>query len=316
MTIDTWQTQKPVLIIGGGGFLGTNLTNRLCAQGASVINLSRSWLVQSTDAPVRYERPDPTDSGQIARLIKESALVYHMAHGFSPSTAMAQMDADLLSSMALTFQVMQACEEAEVAMIYLSSGGTVYGGTRQVPTPETAETHPISPYGLSKLTAERYLQLRRRLKGLDYRILRISNPYGPWQFGHNNQGVIGTWIHRIRTGAPIEIWGDGEVVRDYIYVDDVSGALIAAAQYDGDQRIFNIGSGEGLSLNSLVDALRDHFGTALQCNYKTAAPADVPVSILDIGLARQELDWQPKTGLQEGLRQTLAWSEENDLLTD
>lgn len=305
MTKPDDRQDPPALILGGGGFIGTNLTERLCSAGQPVINFSRSWLTRR--AGVEYVKPDPDSSGQLDRLIARAGIVYHMAHGFSPRTALERMDLDLLSSMELNFQVMQACEIHGVPLLYLSSGGTVYGATAVVPTPEEAETHPIGPYGLSKLTAERYLELRHKFNGLDHRILRISNPYGPWQFGRNSQGVIGTWLHRIRSGEAIEIWGDGEVVRDYIYVEDVAEALVRVAEYEGPKRIFNIGSGEGISLNRLLAELHHLFDGGVRCQYRPAGPADVPVSILDITRAERELGWHPRIGIGEGLRRTLDW---------
>ncbi|MEZ5714394.1 MAG: NAD-dependent epimerase/dehydratase family protein [Paracoccaceae bacterium] len=236
---------KPVLIVGGGGFIGTNFTDALLAAGVPVINLSRTWLVRRDDARVRYVLSDDGDPDQVARLVAGAGQVFHMAHGSSLATGLQAMEDNLTASMRLTFALMTACAAAGVPLIYLSSGGAIYGPDVPVPTPETAPTLPISPYGAEKLTAERYLHIGAVQLGLAYRVLRISNPSGPWQLGLHGQGVIGTWMRRILNGEQIEIWGDGRVIRDYVYIDDLTDALMRVRAYDGAERCFNIGSGEG-----------------------------------------------------------------------
>lgn len=297
----------PVLIIGGGGFLGTNLTEHLVGAGQSVINLSRSWLTRLDDPRVTYVAHDPGDADQLRTLVAQAGCVYHMAHGSSPSTSLQSMEDDLMTSMQLTFALMSACSEAGVLLIYLSSGGAIYGPGVPLPTPESAPTFPISPYGVSKLAAERYLHIGALHRGLEYRVLRISNPYGPWQLGRHGQGVIGTWMGQALRGETIEIWGDGSVIRDYVFVTDVIDVMIRVATYDGDVRVFNIGSGQGQSLNDILGHLKQLCGPALTVSYRPAAPSDVPVSVLETSLARTELGWHSHASLADGLAQTWRW---------
>lgn len=301
------QDPKPVLIVGGGGFIGTNFTDTLLAAGVPVINLSRTWLVRRDDARVRYVAPDDADPGQVARLVAGAGQVFHMAHGSSPATGLQAMEDNLTASMRLTFALMTACAEAGVPLIYLSSGGAIYGPEVSVPTPETAPTLPISPYGAEKLTAERYLHIGAFQLGLAYRVLRISNPYGPWQLGLHGQGVIGTWMRRILEGRKIEIWGDGRVIRDYVYIDDLSDALMRILSYDGDEHCFNIGSGEGYSLNDILAQMTRICGSKTRAVFRDAAPSHVPVSLLDAGLAARELGWRAKTGLSTGMERSWDW---------
>lgn len=300
---------RPVLILGGGGFLGVNLINRLLAEGARVTSYSRSFLTTRIHPGLAYEEAGEGDLARVESLIAESAMVYHMAHGFTAATPRATLTDRLPALMELNNTVMRACRRYDVPLIYLSSGGTVYGRAERVPTPESAPTAPINFYGITKLAAERYFTAE---PGLDCRVLRISNPYGPWQFGIGGQGVIGTWMQRLQHGETLTIRGNGEAARDYIYVDDVVEALLKTADHDGPGQLFNIGSGKGLSLNELLQVFRGLFDVDLQCRYVPAAPSDVPVSVLDISRADRELDWRPTVGLEEGLRRTRAWLDHPD----
>ena len=194
--------------------------------------------------------------------------------------------------------------------MFLSSGGTIYGRAEQIPTPEDAATDPITAYGISKLTIEKYLALHEHLYRSDYRVLRVTNPYGPFQIALKNQGVIAALVARVMNGESMEIWGDGSVVRDFIYVDDVIDALEAAVHDRSSHRVFNIGSGEGHSLREIIDMVERLAGKKLDIAWKPGRPMDVPVSIAAIGRAKGALGWSPKTPLEAGLRETIAWWRE------
>jgi UDP-glucose 4-epimerase len=189
----------------------------------------------------------------------------------------------------------------------VSSGGTIYGVPDIVPTPEEAPTNPITAYGISKLAIEKYLALYEFLYGLQYRVLRVANPFGPYQTALKNQGVIAAFLHGAMDGKPIQMWGDGSVIRDYIYVGDVVDALTLAATHEGIGRIFNIGSGEGRSLNDIVLAIDHLLGDEILVEQRPGRPVDVPVSILDTSFAASELGWRSRTVFEDGLRTTIQW---------
>jgi len=192
-------------------------------------------------------------------------------------------------------------------IVFLSSGGTLYGRSAIVPTPETAPTEPITAYGISKLMIEKYLALHEHLNRADYRVLRVTNPFGPFQTTIKNQGLVAMLIARGLADEPIEIWGDGSAVRDFIYVDDVVDALELASRDQSNLRVFNVGRGEGHSLREMVSRVEVRLGKKLKLVWKDARPSDVPVSIVSNVRAREALGWEPKTPLDEGLDQTIAW---------
>ena len=192
-------------------------------------------------------------------------------------------------------------------IVFVSSGGTIYGAAKEIPTPESAPTDPITAYGIGKLTIEKYLALYERLYGLSFRVLRVANAFGPFQLPAKRQGVVAMLLSRAFENKRTEIWGDGSVVRDYIFVDDVVDALEAAAADDSDERVFNIGSGRGRSLREVIGAIETQLGEKLMIDWKPGRPIDAPVSILAIERAKNALGWGPKTTFEEGLRQTIGW---------
>jgi UDP-glucose 4-epimerase len=176
-----------------------------------------------------------------------------------------------------------------------------------VPIAEGYPTKPITSYGIVKLAAEKYLALFEHLHGLDYAALRISNPYGPYQDPGGQQGVIPVFLSRLRAGQPVTIWGDGSVVRDYLYVSDLVEALKLAAGADLGRKVLNVGSGRGTSLSELIAIIARVIGERPEVRYVVGRSLDVPASVLDVTRVREELGWKPRTGLDEGIDRTWNW---------
>jgi UDP-glucose 4-epimerase len=190
-------------------------------------------------------------------------------------------------------------------MVFVSSGGTVYGLARQNPIPESHPTDPICSYGIHKLTIEKYLQLFRSKNSLDSIVLRVSNVYGETQDCNRPLGAVAHFTARAVNEIPIEIWGDGTTTRDYIHIDDVVNALAKSISYEGAERLFNIGSGHGVSLNQLVEMLRQRLSKPVTVNYRPQRGCDVFENILDISRARRELSWTPGVALELGLERMI-----------
>jgi UDP-glucose 4-epimerase len=246
--------------------------------------------------------------GLIREAVEGVEVVYHFVSTTLPKTSNDDPIYDVRSNLVDTLQLLEACVEAGVRkVVFSSSGGTVYGPPEAVPVTEDHPTNPISSYGIVKLAIEKYLGLFHHLHGLDYAALRISNPYGPLQDPAGQQGAISVFLDRIRTGRPITLWGDGGVVRDYLYVSDLTDALELAAETDTRRKVFNIGHGKGASLNELIELMSGVVGARPEVEYLPARSLDVPVSVLDISRAEAELGWSPRTGMEEGISRTWEW---------
>jgi len=154
---------------------------------------------------------------------------------------------------------------------------------------------------------EKYLHLYRHLYGVDYCIVRLANPYGERQDWNNKQGLIATFLYNICEGKPIEIWGDGTIVRDYFYIRDAMKCLKRILPYTGNSRIFNVGSGEGFSINEVVQKIIEVTGKNPQIVYTKNRKLDVQINILDIKLAKTELGWEPETSLDKGIAIVYTW---------
>jgi UDP-glucose 4-epimerase len=218
------------------------------------------------------------------------------------------MAGDVQKNLVPSLALFDLCRELGVTrLVFVSSGGTVYGVPQQIPTPETAPTDPITAYAISKLSVEKYLGLYRHLHGLNYRVLRVANPFGPYQTAVKSQGLVAALIARGLRNETIEIWGDGTVVRDFVFIDDVVDALVAAMSDESSERIFNIGSGQGRSVRDVIASVESVLARTVSVRWQHARPVDIPRSTLAIERAKKELGWQPKTKFEDGLAQTIQW---------
>ncbi len=249
----------------------------------------------------------------MSKLLRGQQFVFHLAYDSIPETSNRDPTADVLHNVVPTLTLLDlCCAEGIEKVIFASSGGTVYGVTPlEAVLSEAAPTNPISAYGVTKLAIEKYLALYKRLYDLDFHVLRISNPYGPGQSPHKRQGLVATVLYRALTRQPIEIWGDGEIIRDYIHIRDVARAFLHVLQYAGDSRIMNVGSGVGFSINRVVNDIEAALGiTGIPRRYGPARVGDVPRNVLDIGLIANETGWRPQISWTDGLVETAAWMRE------
>lgn len=300
---------KRCVVFGGGGFLGTNLCRSLVDKVEILKAFGRRQSFPDAMKKIEWIPGDFTDSGTVAAAVAGCDTVFHLVTASTPASSNVDKIEDLQANVVSTLHLLEACREERVSrVVFVSSGGTVYGIPSVVPTPEHASLDPITAYGISKLAIEKYLALYHHLYGIDFRILRVANPYGPYQTSIRNQGVIAAFLHRALEKKPIELWGDGSVTRDYIYVDDVIDALEAAAVHTGEQRIFNIGSGEGRSLLEIIDVIQKQLNMKLDIRHFEGRKADVPRSVLEISRAEKDLLWKPKTPFLEGIAKTVEWT--------
>jgi len=299
------------LIVGGGGFLGKNLAGLLLSEGQTVRIFERAGydhLQFPLHRQVEWHYGDYSRERDISPALENIDAVYLFASTTTPKTSNDDYGHDIASNLMATVSFLDIASKHGIGkLIFPSSGGTVYGIPESSPIAEDHANNPICSYGINKLAIEKYLALFQRQAGLRYTILRISNPYGRYQAANSGQGVITTFLDKALRDEEIEIWGDGSVIRDYIYIDDVTRALFLASSNTSDQRIFNIGSGTGYDLNQLLSQIEQLLGKKVRKRYLEARLLDVPKNILDIGKAKLHLEWEPRFELQHGLEATAQW---------
>lgn len=300
------------LILGGKGFIGSHLVEALLSHGLPVRVFDRAGaenlIVPNLRSQVEFIEGDFADSACLAAALEGCDICFHLISTTLPKTSNDAPGYDLQSNVLSTINMLEQARKTGLKkIIFLSSGGTVYGVPRYLPIDELHPTDPLCAYGISKLAIEKYLELYRSLHGIDYAVLRVSNPYGERQRLNAAQGAVAVFLGKALNGEKITIWGDGSVARDYIYIGDVINGLIAAMDYSGEEKIFNIGSGTSRTLLELINAIELVVGRKSEIEFKLSRILDVPVNVLDIKRANVELRWAPKVDLLDGLPKMKDW---------
>lgn len=294
-----------VLVLGGTGFIGSHVTDRLLAAGHEVRIFSRSpEKFRAPLARVDYRLADFDNIPALVEALSEIEVVFHLISTTVPSTSNRDPVFDIESNLVGTVRLLQALRESGVRrLVYLSSGGTVYGIPEAVPIPETHPLRPICSYGVVKVAVENYLYMFNQLHGLDYVVLRPSNPYGERQGHFGVQGIIGTFLNKLWRGEELEVWGDGSLVRDYLHVEDLARLCVATAE---SERVgtYNAGSGRGHSVRELLECMEKVVGRPLPVRWREGRKFDVPRVVLDIERARRDFSWEPEIDLAAGIGRT------------
>lgn len=292
------------LVLGGSGFIGSNLCMRLINEGHNVLNYDRIDIFNSVFDNNQYKfiKGEFSTNTVYDEVMKNIDIVFHLISTTLPSSSNKDRIYDINSNVISTLNMLDQAVKHHVNKVYFfSSGGTVYGRPEIIPIPEEHPTNPICSYGIQKLTIEKYLHLYYELFGLDYMIIRLANPYGPGQSGNNGQGVIPVFMRKIINNEPIEIWGDGSVVRDYIYIDDVMNAIIKMMKYNGKVKMFNIGSGVGHNLIEVINEISYNLEKKYTVNFSISRGIDVSINVLNIDKSKEEISWEPYVYLSKGV---------------
>ena len=304
--------KKRFLILGGAGFIGSHLCDALLSAGYSVRLFDRlgvpPYRVFTEQEPIEWIQGDFSSTADIEKAVDGCQIVFHLVSTTLPKSSNDDPIYDVESNVVGTLRFLDAARHAGVEkIVFVSSGGTVYGVPRVIPISETHPTDPVSSYGIGKLAIEKYLHLYEVLHGMNYCVLRLANPFGERQRANAAQGAVAVFMNRAIHNQPIEIWGDGSVVRDYIYIANVVDALVKAAFYSGKERLFNIGSGQGKSLNDILAAIEVLLNRPVNRTYLASRSFDVPANVLDITHAQKHLAWSPQVSFEAGLTGTFRW---------
>ena len=291
------------LVTGGAGFIGSNLVDALLERGdeVSVVDNLSTGRRDNLAAAAAFHEADITDSAAMTALLADERpeAVFHLAAQVDVRRAVADPAFDAAVNVGGTAVMLEASRTADVRRFVLAStGGAIYGETDRLPTPEDTSQAPISPYGASKAAAETYLELYSRLHGMSTAALRFANVYGPRQDPLGEGGVIAIYCHAAENTRRVRVFGDGRQTRDFVYVGDVTSALVAAADRDVSGA-YNIGTGRETTVLELVERLE------LWPMFEPERPGEIRRSCLDASAAREALGWTPATSLDDGLQRTL-----------
>lgn len=305
-----------VLVTGGAGFIGSNLVDRLLAEGHEVVvvdDLSsgdRANLASaSTHDRFRLEVLDVLDPAVI-RLAAEvrPEVICHLAAQISVRRSVADPAHDARVNVEGTASVLTAAHEGGTRKVVFASSVAVYGRPATIPVPGDAPTDPRSPYAASKLSGETYLATFRALHGIEYTTLVLSNVYGPRQSPEGEAGVVAIFTDGLLGGTPTVLYGDGTQTRDYVYVDDVVDGFVKACGTGGDGRRFNLGTGIQTPDRRLHSLIADAAGAPDKPGFAQPRPGDLPAMAVDPVPAYEGLGWEPRTDLSTGLKNTVEWA--------
>lgn len=299
-----------VLITGGAGFLGVALAQRLVEEGHRVQVLDDLSAGDPARLPkeVHFTRGDVRDVPRLWTLLRDVECVYHLAARVFVAESVLYPREYNDVNVGGTVSVMEAMRDAGVKRVVFTSSGAVYGHQAHQPVHEELEPDPDSPYAVSKLAAEHYVRTIGRLWGIETVILRVFNAYGPGQFAPVYRApVIPALVKQALTGGSLVIFGDGTQTRDFVYIDDVVDALVAAATAESvDRAIINVGSGRQISINDLTQCIGAVTRRSVRLIYSQAEDGGVPGLVANLSRAREKLGFDPRVSLEEGLSRLLA----------
>lgn len=302
-----------VLVSGGAGFIGSNLVDKLINLGHNVCiidNLS-TGNINNVNKKAQLYINDILDPNVSKIFEKEKFdIVYHLAAQINVQKSITNPIFDSNVNVCGTINIINNCVNYNVKKIVYSSSAAVYGHPQYLPIDEKHEIRPISYYGLSKYTAEEYIRVFSNLNNLDFTILRYANVYGIRQDPKGEGGVISTFMNSLLKKQPLYIFGDGSALRDYIFVEDIVDANIAALS-SGDKEIFNIGTGVYTSVKELAENMMDIISLKCNIEYTSARKGDIANSYFNINKAKNKLNWSPRFSLKDGLKKTIEYYRNN-----
>ncbi len=308
-----------ILVTGGAGFIGSNVADRFIELGheVAVFDDLSSGFREFVNPKAKFFAGDLADAAVIDRCIAEfrPEIVDHHAAQIDVRKSVTDPVLDARVNILGSIGLMQACTRHGVRkIVYASTGGALYGEGRQLPATEDHPVNPEAPYGASKHTVEHYLYIWKLLHGLDYTVLRYPNVFGPRQNPHGEAGVNAIFIGLMLEGKRPRIFGDGNAVRDYLYISDVvAGNVLALDKASGE--MLNLGTGIGTSVNDIVRELKAIIGFREDAIHEPPRAGEVQRIYLDASRARRVLGWSPQIDFTEGLRRTVEWSRHNPLPT-
>lgn len=303
----TEQVIVKALVIGANGFIGSHLTDSLVIGGHEIIAFDRY-----TSPPTFHQTEAITpwvgefqNQDDLARALVNVDMVFHFLSSSTPASAEADPTFDIRTNVAPSVELLRLCVDAGVSRVYFaSSGGAIYGNSAREMSAETDVAEPVSPYAIGKLTIESYLNYFAVKHDLESVSVRISNPYGPRQHVRKSQGLIPIVLRSILAGVPVTQFGDGSMVRDYIFVNDLVDMITRTVDHRPRYRIYNLGSGEGYSVGRIFDLIREVTETEFEIVTKVTPSTFVRRAVLDVGRYEREFGRRDLTDLREGIART------------
>lgn len=295
---------KRALILGGAGFIGSHVGLRLVDEGWLVRLFDIGFTMKAEKQGIELFQGNFFNSNDLDRALEGVKRVYHFVSTTVPSTSKENMEVEVETNLLGSVRLLERMRFLGVSeIVYPSSGGTIYGNVKKVPITEEDKTRPTCSYGFGKLLIENTIRYYSNNYGLQYQILRISNPYGDVKKVNRRQGVIDAFLMNVRNGQSLTIWGTGENVRDFIYIKDLVDATVALDKYGQWNEIYNIGTGKGASVRQIIEIIKEVTGIQVDCTYTENEYSGLSRNVLDISKIQEHVNWSPRYELAEGVKE-------------
>jgi UDP-glucose 4-epimerase len=296
-----------ILLVGGNGFLGLALARALAAAGREPHVLSRTTQPGRRDG-IAFHCGSQDDPDIVSPLLLGCGTLVHLASTTTPGLSAGRSSVDAIENLlpaARLLEIMATCPPER--LVFVSSGGAIYGNPRRLPADESEPPNPLSSHAAGKAALEAFFTSFAHCHGIPLTILRPSNLYGPGQEFRSGFGLVRTMLGRALRGEPVEVWGDGQIVRDYLFIDDAVDACLRLLRQPERWGTFNIGSGTGTSILELIGLVQRVTGRNLAVRAYPSRPVDVRAIVLDSARLATATGWEPRTPLEQGLRHTWSW---------
>ena len=299
------------LVLGANGFIGSHLVDKLVRSGHTVRCFDRFKtddfaFERSSTEKVEIVRGDFMDRKSIERSLENIEYVFHFVSMTTPISVENNPLIDIETNIRMSIELFQLCSQSGVKrIIFASTGGAIYGDVDTSGSiSEQTYPLPVSPYAIGKLTIENYLRYFKRKHGLDYRVLRISNPYGPRQNTLSGQGVVSIFLEHAMRNEPITVYGDGSMVRDYLYIEDLVNLIVGSFEKPGKHSVYNVGSGKGSTVNEIITEVEKATGKKVKRENVPKPPTFVDKVVLDTRRFKEDFNLTPGTSLEVGVFET------------
>ena len=308
------------MILGAAGFIGTNLAIKLAKlEQENIIlvdqNIDYFDHIKKMNLPnVEMKEVSFSQGFDFDNLLEGVDVLYHLVSTSIPATSNQHIPQEIMDNVVFSALLFDACVRQNVKeIVFISSGGTVYGKANIWPIKEDFPTFPISSYGLQKITIEKLLHVYYYMYDLDYRIIRLANPYGPYQRPNSGLGVVTTFTYKALKDEKVIVYGDGTVIRDFVYIEDAIDAIIKIVDIKKEYKIYNVGSGKGTSIIELINIIEKILGVKMKIGYEKERKVDVPVNILDVSRYEKQFGEIVHTSFEEGIMKTADYLKETVL---
>ena len=297
---------KKYLVLGGNGFIGKYVVDSL-AKNNKVIVADYNIEHNEENENIEYKQMDFINCYDFTEYLEGIDIVIHLISTIGPNENTKNINKEIEENVFPTTRLLEAMVKCETKkIIFVSSGGTVYGEHECSPILESDSKDPICNYGIIKELIEKYLNLYSLYYGIDYKVLRLANPYSEVVKKGKKQGIIPILIEQLMNNETIKIWGDGNDVRDYIHIQDAIAAILKVIDYDGDEKIFNVGTGVGCSINDLIELIKEEMQiSTISVSYVEGRKCDVKNNILNKKKKKKEMNWEPEITLKKGIQKVI-----------